>query len=432
MNNYTIDKKTFPLRLYLAVVILLDFHLFYIVKFPSFIERYFGSSNRLWLLGFVGFAFYIIYKGSKFLSTYLENAFYANYIPLAGMIVVVLIIYTQIVYSAQSLNDTLRLCGQYLWYSQVFVYLYLFRSDGGPRRVLGMINKITIVWYLILIAQYFVFQSSGSLIFDLKSSFTSEILVRDQGIRLSLKSIGNFMIVNNYYYWYTSYGNNIKQKVWSLLSFLLGVFCLVFVQQTRGYMLVIAISLIIITLFANDTTTKKMRAGIILIVVAVYIGTSGVLNDFFGSFDLGAQYGGSTLARVNATEYYWKAFLANPVFGGVGLAAEQYYFSLVHGPTALCYVDDVGFLGSLATTGMFSMFFFLVPAFRIFNVARKVMRYDRKLGIYIYTIFAYLMFSCGSLIIINQQRFVLFPLLISIVEFLNVEVANDNQTQEIV
>lgn len=42
------------------------------------------------------------------------------------------------------------------------------------------------------------------------------------------------------------------------------------------------------------------------------------------------------------------------------------------------------------------------------------------------------MFSCGSLIIINQQRFVLFPLLISIVEFLNVEVANDNQTQEIV
>ena len=35
-------------------------------------------------------------------------------------------------------------------------------------------------------------------------------------------------------------------------------------------------------------------------------------------------------------------------------------------------------------------------------------------------------------IIINQQRFVLFPLLISIVEFLNVEVANDNQTQEIV
>lgn len=78
------------------------------------------------------------------------------------------------------------------------------------------------------------------------------------------------------------------------------------------------------------------------------------------------------------------------------------------------------------------MFFFLVPAFRIFNVARKVMRYDRKLGIYIYTIFAYLMFSCGSLIIINQQRFVLFPLLISIVEFLNVEVANDNQTQEIV
>ena len=157
-----------------------------------------------------------------------------------------------------------------------------------------------------------------------------------------------------------------------------------------------------------------------------------MLNDFFGSFDLGAQYGGSTLARVNATEYYWKAFLANPVFGGVGLAAEQYYFSLVHGPTALCYVDDVGFLGSLATTGMFSMFFFLVPAFRIFNVARKVMRYDRKLGIYIYTIFAYLMFSCGSLIIINQQRFVLFPLLISIVEFLNVEVANDNQTQEIV
>lgn len=413
-----INKKTFPVRAFLVVLLLLDLHCLYLFKYSGIIEKYLGGNNKYWVLGAVSILLLIFYRGLSYTKNPMHKSTFLNaFMPVIIACALIMLINASISYPLQSINDTLRICGHLFWYAQAFLYYYLFTKDGSENKVIKIFNIICTVWYIILILQYISGNSTGRFLFDFASIYPHKVLYRNGSIRANMFSLPNLMIIYNFYQLYSEKKLLNKRAVTAAVRFLLGIFCLLFVQQTRGYTLAVFAALAVITLFLNENSNKKLRSAIIIALVVVYAASTGVVTDFFSTFNESSDMGGSTTYRLLAIEYYWHKFLDNPIFGGVGFAAEEFYYGLVHSASGRCYIDDVGIFGSLAMYGLLIIVLYFIPLVRIIIITFHLRTTNHNQFVLLLSIVAFMLLTTGSLIMINKERMFTLPLIMALAEY---------------
>lgn len=145
--------------------------------------------------------------------------------------------------------------------------------------------------------------------------------------------------------------NQFKKCRLDIVTFLSVLMAIVFVDQSRFYLITVIVTCVFMFFYHNKLRIKRKVFYIMGIVLVL---TAGVLfikvKSIFGSMNMES---GSTYARLGAISYYAKKVAFNPL--GLGLAVPapktpEYYF--VKGPDGIFNYDDIGLFGVLGSLGI--------------------------------------------------------------------------------
>lgn len=307
----------------------------------------------------------------------------------------------------QDISSILGTGGRLLFLVYFVPFLVLFIRDNGPEQFLKIINLVTLIWAIIIAVQSIVYKNSGTIIFDLKAYFLEntgeEIKLLNNSIRITLFSFGNLMIVYNFY---VLYSKKAKEKInrFSLICLIVGLYSMIVVQQTRMYIMVIALCFAVIILSKKENWKSQLLKIVFIVCVVWFVLYSPLFNEFISSFSTTGDNKWSTQARLYAVSYYWECFNIRPIFGN-GFLSDANYSSIIRGSLGLAHYSDVGLLGLVAETGLFSIFFYIIPVIIIIKNIIKLKKNDR-LNSFDLAVLAYIIATSLTLILtVNKYSY---------------------------
>lgn len=297
----------------------------------------------------------------------------------------------------------------FVWTIPLLSFLY---SSKGYKGLFETINVIVFIWYILLVIQYFYWLKTGNLIFN--NILFSNVRTRTYGIRIGLGSLGNIMILYNFNK-LVNMSRDLLIKIWYFIQFALGLFCLIFIQQTRAFSAIVFLSMAIIVFSGAKKISKKIILYSFLFIVIAYIIYTGILYDFFVSFKIdesNREFLGTSL-RIDAIQYYLECFRKSIIFGN-GFTSDKYYPLVQYkfsGSFNLLFYSDVGIFGLLGETGIGVVFFYIIPLLTMIKILikNKLMKNS-----FILSLVAYVLLTSFTLIITDVYRAIAFPLIFAI------------------
>lgn len=390
----------------LIILLFLDLSGFYMIVFPSAINSYIRFNKAfLAVLAIIIFIFFI----NRNLISNNISSFLHNYIIVLCFSLLCLIGLTAISNPGQKMITFFIGCSPYLLMFFSLYFIEIMIRDGNTDDFFKYFNIIAFVWYILLIIQSYQYNYNGSL-FMLTSQTNERILTRDSGIRLGIGTVGNLMILYNFHIIIQKH----RKALINIILFAMGIYCAFMIQQTRMYNIAIIISLAMIYISAGKITSKRITRICFIAVVLVFFLNSQIAQSFFDSFSVTGDSGNNTLVRLKSINYYMSIFYKSPIFG-FGLTSNEKVYS----GGGLYDLTDVGFIGLLAQSGLFSIILFIIPVIRLIYILKesnkaknRVVNYPLMVGLCVFVIT-----TAGSLIITNQDRAMIIPIIMALFEY---------------
>lgn len=415
----------------IKVIAVLDilcwYHFFYIIKMPDFANKFLSKYNYSTISSIVGLicSLICIYSCGNLLKNI--KKYCVNYILILTYMYFVMIMYTSFKYPAQNFIDTIKVGGNFLHLYWMPTFLTIYNYDGGIKNILKMLNKISFVWYLLILIQFLIYNMSGKLILGF-AYLIGDKYTRMYGLRISVACFGVILILYNYLSLYEK-DFSIREKIFNGIQFLLGIICVIYVHQTRMMTLILFICLFY-CIFACKKRTKVRRIELLCIVgVLAFLYFTHYFSNMYQEFmNLDITEGNvSVTNRLYSIEYYSKCFFNNIIFGN-SLVSEVYpYYKVVHGPLKNAYYSDVGVIGVLGQLGLCSIIFFFHPFLSMISTLIKKGRYIKN-NLFEYNILSisilYILLTSFTLIITDNSREPLFAIIFAFAIYLKQKYKN--------
>jgi hypothetical protein len=207
---------------------------------------------------------------------------------------------------------------------------------------------------------------------------------------------------------YNAYRAIVKKSKKAIPLMILGLVCLVFIEETRVAEAIVLSIIVLCWLLSNDSDLKRIIAVMVLAVAVVLAFSLGLDEMILSSFSIEGDNAGSTIARLYAIGYFWDCFMQNPLFG-FSLINDS---TIANGPLGIAWISDVGIIGQLARLGLFIIPIFMPIIIHIFR-----MSFNKEIGketrILIIITFLYLLFTTGTLMILDAERAIFAPVLLA-------------------
>lgn len=335
---------------------------------------------------------------------------YRKYLMLSILSVMVLAFFTTVKYPSQALQLTARVISQYLLIVWAVPIFYIMKKDGTEYKILDIVCAISVVWCGLILLQSFYYSYTGGTLFAFIGRMS--LGIRNENLRITVGPFANFAII--YCFWKLYFGK-IRRNILYLISLTILLLANIFVQQSRAGTIVIVITVIVMILMEKNSAYSILRKGAIITGIVLF----AILSDFIQNYVVAifTKYEISVTARTYAYDYFWSVFKSNPIFGFGFVKSSEAYGTVLHGPLGLAYTDDVGFVGQLAVLGIFS----LVIVLGIYTMLMKqIVKIRKKTGCWdclLVGIYAYLISSSITLIVFDQQRICLLPIIVALFEF---------------
>lgn len=350
---------------------------------------------------------------SKTLIKVLHNCTFINtYLIITIIAYIVLFGYSLIQYPAQNVKETLNTASPYLALLLAYpIFIYLL-DRGDTKSLYRLLDVFSIIIYVMILAQFITYKN-GIMIFPEET-----IRMRNGSIRIGLHFYGNFMILYNFYQIYY----HKKRSFTRILLFLVGIFELISIQQTRAYTLVILVDILVMILLEKNTTNKLVKKVIIMALVIGILLQTDIAANFIQSLSATGEEAGSTIGRQYSMAYYLSMFKAHFPFG-MGFPNNDKYGYILHHKVQYytTYTDDVGIVGQLGIWGLLLIPIFIVPVVRMINIIIKLKRQNCYDSFVWFTgILVYIIVTSGTLMILDSYRIMLMPMFIALAEFENI------------
>lgn len=418
------NRKTLPYIFLLTIIFVVEMHFFGLFSLPSELEFIIYTNRAKWVAPVAVILACICWNNHKsIMKAY--NSFLKKYLIIVTVIVFIMYVHAIIVYPLNGIMTTYGL-GCYYFYAFLAVpIIYIFEVDGGFEQFLKIVNIITIIMYVISIIQGISYMRTGTLLFSAASNKITGSMVRDGKIRVGAGAFSNIMLVYNLYNLYNVRKKSRKQTLVSIIIIILGMVNIYFTGQTRVALLTVFASAAVLIWLGDGSKNKKLLAGIMGVVMIIFVLSSEILSNIWSSFSSTGDLAGSTITRINTLSYYWGKFLQNPIFA-IGFAGDEHYYSLVHGNSGIYYqtvlirydYTDVGYIGQLMKLGIFSVGVYLWPLFRFIKMSLLFAKNKlEKRGPLLIALVCYLLLTSGTLIILDPNRVIAFPLIIALFEY---------------
>ena len=171
---------------------------------------------------------------------------------------------------------------------------------------------------------------------------------------------------------------------------------------------IVAAVFLLTWMFNKRKASNRTIAALVLVLGVASVFAFGIDDVILESFSITGDKGSSTIARLNSVAYYTECFIQNP-FCGFGFTNDA---SIINGPTGYSWPSDVGLIGQLAKIGLFVIPIYFVIIIRfLFIFFDKQISHECKMLAGINLI--YLIMSSGSLIILDSERAILTPIIVS-------------------
>lgn len=287
-------------------------------------------------------------------------------------------------------------------------------DNGGTKWLFKMMNVFAALLYF-LVAVQFVIYNLNKTVFLHAMSAGSDIPLLNGTLRISLSWIGNLMILYNFHMFYKDTKDKQTNKVKHFVLFAIGFVELIVISRVRGTTLAVTIGILVL-IFADRSTQKTMMKKMLIVVILLYgfFGTD-IVSNFLDSFSLDATRAYSTTARLYAIDFYWSAFLKNPLFG-IGFADGTVNATVVHGD-GRANVSDVGIFAQIAKYGIFILPVYILP---LIHSGKRIaiiwkMNYVENRQLYL-ALFMYVLVSSISLVSIDHFRMLQWPIFLVTIE----------------
>lgn len=200
----------------------------------------------------------------------------------------------------------------------------------------------------------------------------------------------------------TIYAFSGKDKLLHILNMVLCVWQTVYVTQTRMTMVVMLV-VGIVTLMNRKTRNRKLKR-MILIAFALLAVVLLIQELGFSTTEI------SFLTRLYSYDYFLKYGLTHPLGFGFLTDSDSAYWSILHSPSMIAYVSDVGIVGTFGNFGIIPVIWYVVFVLKIFrtkldHIARPV-----------FTV--YFLASMATLIPLSYSSMPIIPISMAIVEYL--------------
>jgi hypothetical protein len=412
-------------------------HFFGLVTLPSEVEFVIYTNRSKWVpvVGVI-MAFVCLHNhGKSLLKIY--SGFLTKYLTVITISVIILYFHAIIMYPLNGLLTTYGFGTYYFYAFFAIPLIYIFEQERGFEHFIQMVNVIAVIMYTVSIIQGIYYIRTGSLLFAMANTEITGSMVRDGMVRIDAGAFGNIMLIYNIYNLVNIRSKNRRNIMISVIVIVLGLLNIYFTGQTRVVLLTMIAVFVILIILGDGSKNKKVIAGFLLLIGAVTFIFSGFPIKILSSFSSTGSLAGSTIARTNALSYYLDQFIKNPIFA-IGFAGDVNYYNLVHGDSGIYFqtvlvrydYTDVGYIGQLAKTGIFSVFICLWPLFHFIKIAFNFrIRRINVPGAFLIALSFYLVLTSATLIIFDGNRVIAFPLVIAIFEY-SFKHIQENKVQE--
>ena len=397
----------------ILLILILDFPWNRLFSVSETIYSLNSTVSKLIILFIAAFALFIVLQ--KYGHLIYKYHYAKRYTVMVCVVTLVLIVYSAIIYSDQSIMRSFKLGHHYFLIILAVCFLAKMELDGGIENLMKVLNIYSFCWYIIIAMQSILYSTNGTLF--MKGIDTSWAGFLGTGtLRISMIAIPNFMIVYNF-----CRITEKKARMFNYIQLILGIFCLLFVQQTRAYDVVIFVSCVVIYISYSDKPLIALRNTVIaciIIIIALNTPYAKTLIDSFSSSELTDKTASNT-ARVYAYSYYWNRFLNSPLFGD-GFAAPEKYQSITNGPLGMASYSDCGIIAIGAQFGIWGYIIYALYIGRMIKVVCRIRR-KRKLknNTIVIGVLCYCILTSISLINMTVAFIILYPLCLAIVEYQN-------------
>lgn len=400
-------KITTLLKWNIFLIFILNYNLFYIINIPDWLSPALGSWNK----GLVG-----VFATLLALFCYLvfPPIRRKNYLIMYCIICIFSVTIVGLSTTESTWFYILKDCFQYfLILFTVSVYCYEY-SNNAVFSIMDAMNVVSFIWYIIVLIQELVYPITGNYFIN------AVFLIRNGRLRIDLECFGNFLILYNLYVVLLGNKNNKEsiqenesfvpsRKKMNFVNLILGVMELYLFQQTRSFTAIISVGILLVLFCVRGGISKRLRNALLLITILAWAINTGVIDTFLGSIST-REY--SYRARSYALGYYLSVFKAHP-FTGFGFART---LSVVRGSQNMASASDVGFVGQMATMGIFSFIIYIPFVIRMIKVSLLGIRYDKNGGFLLLIFTYYIIATSATLIVLDPPRLLLWPILVAITE----------------
>lgn len=418
------NKSNLRLGLVVFAILFVGIHCCYLFQFSGVMEVVGYSPHFVVIVCITLLVWYLTKSLSsrKLRSIYgPDHLWFRRYIGLLCLCLLVMMIYSSIKYPQQDLFATLRQASpQFAMLAAPFFTYYCMKAKQ-MNSLMKIMNFVSFLWYFILMIQSVYYLRTGTFLFDFSSVFSDDVSMRNGGIKVSLYGVGDIMILYNFVVLFCVNKCRLSEKVFSIIQFVLGLYCLLIIQQSRINSLVVVVCVLSIALLKNQNKRRVILNIALIGIIFVIVFFSPQFSDFLQSFSLNSDMGVSTKYRLYSFGYFWDCFLKNPLFGN-GFASgdsTQPYSYIEHSSLGIAYYNDDGFVGLLANIGLMSVVTFIIPLVRMIKNT-KVVWNNSNSDLYKFMSFAaveYFILSSVTLLVFTlPNRVMIFPMMFGFVE----------------
>ena len=346
---------------------LIEFRGFYLVSWPSLLGGAASNKTGLAIYSIILFLFYLVYNKGKF-----KLNIFGNYILILFIFLFLNSLVSMLLWGyslTQVLWDILPFSILLLY----FPLCELFQTDSNYA-LFVKIGQITIsIVSILFIIQVYRYHGLPTVFLKIENIIpTSFIYNLTVPLRIYSVFEGLVRVFVIIVAW-KIIANQFKKSFWDIISLLLMLIAIFYVDQSRYYLVTVLIAILSMYLIYN-----KRRLTVSSLLWTLILGTAGIfiiLNRFGSISDSISDNTGSSFARTGAIEYYFDKIFTYPL--GLGLHTPEkgtslYYF--IKGPDGYFNYDDIGVFGTLGSLGLPGFIWYILLTIKL------VMIWIKKLG----------------------------------------------------
>jgi len=397
------------IRFWIAAILIVDYCFFYLIKLPRGILNAAISSGckiGVTLLTLLLLIFCLRYP--QYREIIKENSIFAKRYLITYIISISLVyIFTVLKYNNSPFLYTVKYVFDYLVILLFLPINIILCKDEKEDGIYKILNIIAFIWYIVIVMQIVVYALGGGFFI---TRFSDGANMREGRLRIGLGSLGNFMILYNFF-------NFVKdrKKHFCLANFMLGLILAIFIQQTRVMTITLFCCLAAILSTENNSIRKLLKSLLFALFSTILLVRSNYLAKLIGTFS-SIDYAGSVSARIYAVEYFLEVFRNNPLFG-FGFVSGEDNYRITNGPYGLAYANDVGFIGQMAILGIFAFVIYAPLLIRIVQIVIQLFKYHDEETALMLSYLIYIFLTSGTLIILDAGRIALLPFVLALFEF---------------